>query len=87
MLMMMMMMLDYVNILFVYDSMSVSILSQKDNYYTFIPRSYVFIGGSGGGDGDGDTVLWCRAGMDDSVSKSRYQYCMSGGILSSKEKD
>mmetsp|Transcript_2157 Transcript_2157/g.2441 ORF Transcript_2157/g.2441 Transcript_2157/m.2441 type:complete len:101 (-) Transcript_2157:137-439(-) len=55
---MMMMMLDYVNLLVGYDSMSVSILSQNDNYYTFIPRIYVFIGGSGGGDGDGDGVFF-----------------------------
>ena len=38
---------DYGNLLVEYDIMSVSILSQKDNYYTFIPNSYVFIGGGG----------------------------------------
>ena len=48
--MLMMMMLNYVNLLVEYDSMSVSILSEKDNYYTFIPSSYVFIGGEGDGD-------------------------------------
>ena len=41
----MMMMLDYVNLLVEFVIMSVSILSQKDNYYTFILSSYVFIGG------------------------------------------
>ena len=43
----MMMMLEYVNLLVEYDSKSVPTLPQKDNYYTFIPSSYVFIGGGG----------------------------------------
>ena len=43
--MLMMMMLDYVNLLVEYVIMSVPILSHKDNYYHFIPSDYVFIGG------------------------------------------
>ena len=44
-----MLMFDYVNLLVEFIIMSVSILSHKDNYYTFILSSYVFIGGGGGG--------------------------------------
>ena len=48
--MLMMIMLDYVNLLVEYDIMSMSILSHKDLYYTFIPSSYVCIGCGGGCD-------------------------------------
>ena len=41
--MLMMIMLDYVNLLVEFVIMSVAILSHKDNYYTFILSSYVFI--------------------------------------------
>ena len=40
-MLMMMMMLDYVNLLVEFVIISVPILSHKDNYYTFIPSIYV----------------------------------------------
>ena len=43
----MMMMLDYVKLLVEFVIMSVPILFNKNNYYTFILSSYVFIGGRG----------------------------------------
>ena len=51
----MMMMLDYVNLLVEFVIMSVPILSDKDNYYTFILTSHIFIGGGGGG---GDIYIY-----------------------------
>ena len=45
---MLMTMMSYdVNLLVEYVIMSVPILSPKDNQHTFIPSSYVFIGGAG----------------------------------------
>ena len=48
--MMMMMMLDYFSLLVEFVILSMPIISNKNKYYTFIPRNYVFIGGAGAGD-------------------------------------
>ena len=42
------MMLDYVNLLVEFVIMSMPILSRKDNHSTFIPNSYICVGGGGG---------------------------------------
>ena len=42
-----MMLLDCVNLFVEFVIMSVPILSNKDNYYTFILSSYIYIGGGG----------------------------------------
>ena len=47
MLLMMMMMMDYASLFVESVILSMPIISNKNNYYTFIPSSYVFIGGAG----------------------------------------
>jgi len=46
--MLMMMMVEYVNLLVEYVIISVPILSHKDNYYLFITIDHEFIDGGGG---------------------------------------
>ena len=53
--MLMMLMLDYVNLLVEYVIVSVPIPSHKDNYYIFIPIDCGFISGGGGG---GDCYIY-----------------------------